>query len=71
MNRYVGQLLAPAKDFGIHPRFYGPLSTEILVSKIISVLGREEGCTVKFSLSTREIVRAEPEGFPEGSGYIS
>jgi hypothetical protein len=26
---------------------------------------------VKYSLSTREILRAEPEGFPEGSGYIS
>ena len=30
-----------------------------------------EGCTVEYSLTTREIVRAEPEGFPEGSGYIS
>ena len=26
---------------------------------------------MKYSLSTREIPRAEPEGFPEGSGYIS
>ena len=26
---------------------------------------------MKYSLSTREILRAEPEGFPEGSGYIS
>ena len=28
-------------------------------------------CTVKYSLSMREIQRAEPEGFPEGSGYVS
>ena len=26
---------------------------------------------MKYSLSTREIPRAEPEGFPEESGYIS
>ena len=26
---------------------------------------------MKFSLSSREIPRAEPEGYPEGSGYIS
>ena len=26
---------------------------------------------MKYSLSTREIPRAEPKGFPEGSGYIS
>ena len=26
---------------------------------------------VKYSLSTREIPRAEPKGFPEGRGYIS
>ena len=26
---------------------------------------------MKYSLSTREIQRAEPKGFPEGSGYIS
>ena len=26
---------------------------------------------VKYSLSTREIPREEPKGFPEGSGYIS
>ena len=37
----------------------------------VSVLWREEGYTVKYSLSRREIPRAEPEGFPEGSGYIS
>ena len=26
---------------------------------------------MKYSLSPREIPRAKPEGFPEGSGYIS
>ena len=26
---------------------------------------------MKYSLSTREILRAEPKGFPKGSGYIS
>ena len=26
---------------------------------------------MKYSLSTREILRAEPKGFPQGSGYIS
>ena len=26
---------------------------------------------MKYSLSTREIPRAEPMGFPKGSGYIS
>ena len=33
----------------------------------VSVFWREEGCTMKCSLSTR----AKPKGFPEGSGYIS
>ena len=33
----------------------------------VSVLWQEEGYTVKYSLSTREIARAEPEG----SSYIS
>ena len=37
----------------------------------VSVLWREEEYTVKYSLNTREIPRAEPKGFPEGSGYIS
>ena len=41
---------------------------EILMPKyifwyIISALWREEGCTVKYSLSTREFPRAKPEGF--------
>ena len=26
---------------------------------------------MKYSLSPREILRAKPNGFPEGSGYIS
>ena len=26
---------------------------------------------MKYSLSPREILKAKPEGFPEGSGYIS
>ena len=38
---------------------------------IISVLWRQDGYTVIYSLSPREIPRAEPEVFPEGSGYIS
>ena len=38
---------------------------------IVSVLWWEEGYTMKYSLSPREIPRAKPEGFPEGSGYIS
>ena len=37
----------------------------------VSVLLQEEGYTVKYSLNTREIPRAEPEGFLEGSGNIS
>ena len=31
----------------------------------VSALGREEGYTMKYSLSIREIPRAEPKGFPE------
>ena len=34
--------------------------------RTVSVVWREKGYTVKYSLSTREIPRAEPEGFPEG-----
>ena len=36
--------------------------------RIVSVLRRY---TVKYSLSSREIPRAKPKGFSEGSGYIS
>ena len=32
---------------------------------------REEGYIMKYSLSPREILRAKPKGFSEGSGYIS
>ena len=32
---------------------------------------REEGYKMKYILSSREILRAKPEGFREGSGYIS
>ena len=32
---------------------------------------QEEGYTIKYSLSQREIQRAKPEGFSQGSGYIS
>ena len=35
--------------------------------KTASVLGREEGYTMKYSMSPREIPRAKPERFPEGS----
>ena len=37
----------------------------------VFVLLQDEGYTVKYSLSMREIPRAEPKGFPESSGYIS
>ena len=37
----------------------------------VSVIRREEEYTMKYSLSMREIPRAEPKGFLEGSGYIS
>ena len=37
----------------------------------VSVLWRYKGYTVKYSLSVREIPRAEPKGFPEGSVYNS
>ena len=37
----------------------------------VSVLWQEEGYTGKYSLSTRQIPRADSNGFPEGSGYIS
>ena len=40
-------------------------------SVIVSVLWREEGCMAKFSLSPRKILRAKPEGFSNGSSYIS
>ena len=37
----------------------------------VSILWQEEGYTVKYGLSPKEIPRANPKGFPEGSGYIS
>ena len=40
-------------------------------TNIVSVLWREEGYTVKYSLIPRELLRAEPKGFFEGSGYFS
>ena len=42
----------------------------IILAIIVSVL-RQEGYTVKYSLSPREIPRAKLDGLPEGSGYIS
>ena len=36
----------------------------------ILLLWQEEGYMLKYSLSTRELPRAEPNGFPEGSSYI-
>ena len=52
---------------------YCPTTTTVttVTTIIVSVLWREEGYTVKYSLNPREIPRAEPDGFPEGSGYIS
>ena len=41
------------------------------VQHTVTVLWREEGYTMKYCLSPKEIPRAEPEGFPEGSGNIS
>ena len=38
---------------------------------IVSISLRQEGYMVKYSLSTREIPRAEIEGFPKCSHYIS
>ena len=47
------------------------LTQDSELEDIVSVLWRKEGYTVKYSLSTRENLRAELEGFPDGSGYIS
>ena len=41
-----------------------------LIWYIVSVLGREEGYTVKYGLSPRECPRLQPKGNPEGSGLI-
>ena len=38
---------------------------------IESFLWWDEGYTEKYSLSLWKILRAKPEGFPEGTGYIS
>ena len=40
------------------------------INWILYVLWREEGYTMKYNLSLREIPKAKPEGFPEGWGYI-
>ena len=40
-------------------------------TSFVSVFWQEEGYMMKYSLSSREIPRAKPKGFPEGSGYIS
>ena len=37
----------------------------------VSVLGREEGYTVKYGLSPRDCPRAQPKGNPKGSGLIT
>ena len=37
----------------------------------VTVLWREEGYTLKYCLSPKEIPRAPPSGFPSGSGNIS
>ena len=41
------------------------------IKNTVSLLWREEGYTIKYSLSQREILRATPKRFPGGSGYIS
>ena len=38
---------------------------------IVSVLGREEGYTMKDGLSPRKFPGAQPEGTSEGSGHVS
>ena len=38
---------------------------------IVTVLWRVEGYTMKYCLSPREILRAQPLGFPKGSGNFS
>ena len=49
----------------------------LLVSKpksflpTVSISWQEEGYTVKYNLQTRDILRAQSEGFSKGSGYIS
>ena len=55
-----------------YQKFWWTFTGYWLPQKItVFVLWREEGYTVKYSLSKREIPRAEPEQFPEGSVYIS
>ena len=36
----------------------------------VSVVGREEGYTVKYGLSPRDFPKAQPEENPKGSGNI-
>ena len=36
-----------------------------------TVVWQDEGYSMKYSLSPREIPRSKPKGFPEGSGYVS
>ena len=43
----------------------------IRLQYIVYVLWGEEGYTMNYSLSPREIPRPKPEGFPEGPDYIS
>ena len=35
---------------------------------IVSVLGQDKGCTVKFTPSPEGVPKAKPEGTPEGKG---
>ena len=41
------------------------------ISNTVSVLWQKDGYILEYSLRLREIPRAKPKGFPEGSGYIS
>ena len=57
---------------GISPTSVKKLFTPFpLPSSTVSVLWREEGNTVKYSLSTSKTLMAEPKEFPKGSSYIS
>ena len=40
------------------------------LGQTVSVLGREEGYTVKYGLSSRDCPRAQLEADPKGSGLI-
>ena len=59
-------------ESGLHQIVFCGGDIKQRVSRVIeSVLRREEGYIGKYSLSPREIPRADAKGFPEGSGFIN